>query len=83
MDIRDKVDSLLQRMSDTPQYPSQGAVFFIDLEQRKTRSAFLKEDVYRTFLGGRGANMFLLYNLMQEQLDPIDPQIPLIFGTGV
>ena len=83
MDIRDKVDTVLQRMSETPQYPSQGAVFFIDLEQRKAQSAFLKEDVYRTFLGGRGANMFLLYNLMQEKLDPIDPQNPLIFGTGV
>ena len=83
MDIRDNVKNLLRRMPDSPQYPSQGMVLFVDLEIRRTQKGYLPKDVYRTFLGGRGANMFLLYNLMQEQLDRLDPQIPLIFGTGV
>ncbi len=40
-----------------------------------------------TFLSGRGANMYLLYNLLAteqaEPLKPLDPQVPLIFGSGV
>jgi len=83
MDIRERVNHLLRRMPGVPQYSSQGVVLFIDLEKCQTRSGYLPQEVYRTFLGGRGANMFLLYNLMQECLDPLDPQIPLIFGTGV
>jgi len=82
MDIRQKVEQLCERMHDTPQYPSQGAVLLVDLERRTTRRKYLPIDVLRTFLGGRGANMVLLYNLLQEELDALDPQIPLIFGAG-
>ena len=82
MDIRQKVERLSARMHDTPQYPSQGAVLFADLERRTTLRKFLPIDVLRSFLGGRGANMFLLYNLLREELDALDPQIPLIFGAG-
>ena len=82
MDIRQKVDLLCQRMHDVPQYPSQGAVLFVDLEQRTTRRKYLSIEVLRTFLGGRGANMYLLYNLLQEELDALDPEIPLVFGAG-
>ena len=83
MDITHKVTQLLGQMGDSPQYTSQGAVLFVDLERRETRRAFLPLKVLKTFLGGRGANMFLLYNLLQEDLDALDPQIPLIFGSGV
>ena len=82
MDIRQKIDLLCRRMYDAPQYPSQGAVLFVDLEQRSTRRKYLSIEVLRSFLGGRGANMYLLYNLLQEELDALDPQIPLIFGSG-
>ena len=27
--------------------------------------------------------MFLLYNLLQEEKDALDPEVPLIFGTGI
>ena len=83
MSIRKKVDALLARMHDAPQYPSQGKVLFIDLEQRSHRQAYLSLDAFRNFLGGRGINMYLLYNLMQDGMDPLDPELPLIFGTGV
>jgi aldehyde:ferredoxin oxidoreductase len=83
MSIRNKVDALLARMHDAPQYPTQGKVLFIDLEQRECRQSHLPLDAFRNFLGGRGVNMYLLYNLMQDGLDPLDPEIPLIFGTGV
>ncbi|MDE3244757.1 MAG: MoaD/ThiS family protein [Acidobacteriota bacterium] len=83
MDIRTRVESLSARMFDTPQYPSQGSVLFVDLERRKSFSKYLPKDVFRTFLSNRGGNMYLLYNLLLEGREALDPQIPLIFGAGV
>jgi len=83
MDIRKKVDRLLGRMHDAPQYQSQGAVLFVDLERRSSRRAFLPGEVVRHFLAGRGGNMYLLYNLLLEEKEPLDPEIPLIFGAGM
>ncbi|MBI5791116.1 MAG: MoaD/ThiS family protein [Rhodocyclales bacterium] len=83
MGIREKLERLVGRMHDAPQYNSQGAVLFVDLEQRKTLKKYLPLEVLRTFLGGRGANMWLLYNLVEEEREALDPEIPLIFGSGV
>ncbi len=83
MDIRARVGRLLERMHDTPQYTTQGKVLFVDLEMRTHQSAYLPVEVVRNFLGGRGANMFLVYNLMDENLGPLDPQQPLVFGSGI
>jgi len=81
--IQERIDTLLERMSDAPGYDTQGAVVFIDLDARRSRRAWLPPEAVATYLGGRGANMYLLYNLMDESLDPLDPGNPLIFGTGV
>lgn len=87
MSIRDRVDKLLERLHDTPQYPTQGAVLFVDLEKRSHRRGYLPKEVLTTFLSGRGANMFLLYNLLATgqtgHPEPLDPEVPLIFGSGV
>ena len=47
------------------------------------RAATRPLPVVRTLLAGRGANMFYLYRLLDESLSPLDPDIPLIFGSGV
>ena len=83
MGIRDRLEQLAARMHDAPQYNSQGAVLFVDLEQRKMLKKYLPLEVLRNFLGGRGANMWLLYNLIEEERDALDPEVPLIFGSGV
>jgi aldehyde:ferredoxin oxidoreductase len=83
MTIKDRIASLKSRMHDAPQYPSQGAVLFINLADRTTEKAYISEEVMKTFLGGRGVNMYLLYNLMQDGVDALDPEIPFIFGSGV
>ena len=83
MGIREKLDRLVARLHDTPQYNSQGAVLFVDLEHRRIVRKYLPLEVLRNFLGGRGANMWLLYNLVEEEREALDPEIPLIFGTGV
>lgn len=82
MDIRTKVEQLATRMHDRPQYTTQGAVLFVDLERKTFFSKYLSKDVIHTVLTNRGANMYLLYNLMPTGKKPLDPQIPLIFGSG-
>ncbi|MBL8491254.1 MAG: MoaD/ThiS family protein [Rhodocyclaceae bacterium] len=82
MEIESRIEGLCARLHEAPQYPSQGATLFVDLARRRTRRAYLPAGVLRQFLGGRGANMWLLYNLLGDGLDPLDPQVPLIFGAG-
>lgn len=83
MSIKEKINALLTRMYDSPQYPSQGVVLFVDLAEHTTRRAYLPLAAFQNFLGGRGTNMYLLYNLMEDGRAALDPDIPLIFGTGV
>ncbi|GAB4170848.1 MAG: aldehyde ferredoxin oxidoreductase family protein [Rhodocyclaceae bacterium] len=83
MDIRARVGRLAGRMFDTPRYPNQGATLFVDLERRELLRRYLAKEVLLEFLGGRGANMYLLYNLLQEDRAALDSEIPLIFGAGV
>ncbi|GAB4365167.1 MAG: aldehyde ferredoxin oxidoreductase family protein [Deltaproteobacteria bacterium] len=83
MGIRERIDRLFERMHDRPQVGGQGAVLFVDLERRESRSRYLSREAFRTFLGSRGGNMFLLYNLLPPGRDPFDPEVPLIFGAGV
>jgi len=82
MDIRDRITRLLGRLPGEAQYPTQGRVLFVDLEQRTSQHAYLPVELFKALLSNRGANMALLYNLMDERLDPLDPGIPLIFGAG-
>ncbi len=79
---RARVGRLAARMGKSPNYPTQGCVLFVDLERRTATRAYLPPEVMRMFLSGRGANMWLLYNLLDESLDALDPNVPLVFGTG-
>src|ERR1051326_8508966 len=83
MGVRDRVARLLAGMPGTPQYPTQGATVFVDLERREVQRAYTPLTVVRGLLAGRGANMFYLYHLLDESLQPLHPDIPLIFGSGV
>ena len=83
MDIRQRVKRLLSRMHKTPQYPSQGAVLFVDLEQRSCQRGYMPLNAVQHFLAGRGGNMYLLYNLLQDGKQALDPEVPLIFGSGL
>lgn len=83
MSIRDRVAQLLSEMPREPQYPTQGATVFIDLDRREVQRAYTPLRVTKALLAGRGANMFYLYRLLDEALEPLHPDIPLIFGSGV
>lgn len=82
MGIRDRVAALVAGMAREPQYATQGATLFVDLERRTTSRAYAPLAVARALLGGRGANMYYLYRLLDESAQPLDPDIPLIFGSG-
>jgi aldehyde:ferredoxin oxidoreductase len=83
MGIRERVAQLVGEMPRTPQFPSQGATLFVDLERRETATAYTPLQVTRTLLAGRGANMYYLYRLLDETLSPLDPDVPMIFGSGL
>ena len=83
MPIRDRVARLVAQLPRVPQYPTQGVTLFVDLERRNVQRGYTPLPVIRTVLAGRGANMFYLYRLVDETLDPLDSDIPLIFGSGV
>ncbi|MDP9362609.1 MAG: aldehyde ferredoxin oxidoreductase [Acidobacteriota bacterium] len=83
MSIRTRVEALLGRLASEPQFPTQGETIFVDLERQEVRRAWIPRRVVTMLLGGRGVNMYLLHNLLDETLEPIHPDIPLIFGTGI
>jgi aldehyde:ferredoxin oxidoreductase len=83
MSIRERVDALFPRLASEQQFPTQGQTIFVDLERQEIRRAWIPHRVVTALLGGRGVNMFLLHNLLDETLEPIDPEVPLIFGTGI
>src|SRR5688572_30347011 len=83
MSVRDRVARLVAELPQAPQYPTQGATLFVDLERREVQRGYTPIRVVRAMLAGRGANMFYLHRLLDESLTPLHPDIPLIFGSGV
>ena len=83
MSLRDRVARLISEMPREPQFPTQGATLFVDLERVEVERAYTPLRVIQSFLGGRGANMFYLHRLLDETLEPLHPDVPLIFGSGV
>ncbi|HEV8595073.1 MAG TPA: aldehyde ferredoxin oxidoreductase C-terminal domain-containing protein [Thermoplasmata archaeon] len=81
--IRERVDRLLSRLATGPQFKTQGRTLFVDLERQELRTAYTPRSVVDVFLGGRGVNMFYLANLLDPSLTPEDPQIPLVYGSGI
>jgi aldehyde:ferredoxin oxidoreductase len=83
MSIDDRVARLMAELPSEPQFPTQGRTLFVDLARRVVRSAYTPRRIVEALLSGRGANMFYLYRLLDEWRHPLDPDIPLIFGSGV
>lgn len=83
MSMRDRVARLVADLAPSPQFPTQGATVFVDLERRTTVRGYTPLPIVRTFLTGRGGNVFYLHRLLDESLDPLHPDVPLIFGSGI
>ncbi|MGI5839801.1 MAG: aldehyde ferredoxin oxidoreductase family protein [bacterium] len=63
-------------------YGWTGNIAYIDLTGRKIRYDALPADLLHEYIGGRGLNARLLYDLTDADTDPLGPANPLIFGTG-
>jgi len=83
MAIRDRVARLVAELPREPQFPTQGATLFVDLERRQVQRGYTPLPVITTLLAGRGANMFYLHRLLDESLTPLHTDVPLIFGSGI
>ena len=58
-------------------------IAYLDLSRKKVELGELPEDVSQKFLGGRGVNMYLLYQQTKPETAPLSPENPLIIGPGL
>ena len=58
-------------------------IAYLDLSRKKVELGELPEDVSQKFLGGRGVNMYLLYQHTKPETAPLSPENPLIIGPGL
>jgi len=59
-----------------------GTLLRVDLTNGEVSREPLDESLRRNFLGGRGINSKLLYDLTGPETEPLAPEAVLIFGTG-
>ncbi len=59
-----------------------GKVLIIDLNSRSFEIQTIPEDIYKTYLGGKGLASWLLYRLNPRGIDPLAPENHIIFATG-
>ena len=58
-------------------------IAYIDLSTRKITKKLIPKSIREQFLGGRGINMYLLYNHLPPGIDPISPENILFVGAGL
>ncbi len=58
-------------------------IAFIHLSDASAEITPIPPDLRKKFLGGRGINMYLLFQSYSPQLDPLSPENPLLFGAGL
>jgi len=57
-----------------------GKILFIDLTRRSTTVKNTNE--YLSFIGGRGINQRILFDLLDKNVDPLSPENIIILGAG-
>ena len=58
-------------------------IAYIDLSTGEVTKKTIPRDFRKLFFGFRGIDMYLLYNHLREEVDPLSPENPLIFGAGL
>lgn len=56
---------------------------FVDLSSGTVQVLMIPEELRRRFLGGRGIDMYLLYNLVAPGVDPLGPENVLLVSAGL
>ncbi len=57
-------------------------IAFIDLSTGKIIKKLIPKPIRTQFLGGRGVNMYLLYNYLPSGINPLSPENILLIGAG-
>ncbi|MBF0303335.1 MAG: aldehyde:ferredoxin oxidoreductase, partial [Desulfamplus sp.] len=57
-------------------------ILIIDLNNRTFNVETLPQEVYQTYLGGKGIASYLLYKMNPAGVDPLSPENHIIFATG-
>ncbi len=60
----------------------QGKILKVDLTEQNTSEEDLSEERAKNFLGGSGLAASFLFDSLSKDLDPLEPDNPLIFMTG-
>ena len=55
----------------------------VDLSTETTKVTLTPQNVVKALTGGRGVNMYYLHEYLKPEVDPLSPDNPLIFGTGL
>lgn len=56
---------------------------FINLTKREVEIKAIPLELRKTYLGGRGLNMYYLFQLTKKGMDPFDADNPFILGAGL
>lgn len=59
-----------------------GKILRVDLTAHDIRDEPLDEDVARAFVGGSGLGARIVYDMIDDDTDPLGPENPLVFMTG-
>jgi len=59
-----------------------GKILLVNLTDNTFEEIFLKEDIYRQYIGGHGLGVRILYERMEPKVDPLGPGNILGFVTG-
>ena len=59
-----------------------GNIIQIDLSARKIKTRSIPPEVIEDFIGGSGLTARLLYDRLDQDVDPLGPENPLLFMTG-
>jgi len=59
-----------------------GKILNINLSEGSARDFIVPEDVVHKYIGGKGLGIWLLYNGVQPQIDPMSPDNVLLLMTG-
>jgi len=66
----------------TLQFGYMGKILRIDLTNKKFKTQDLPSSLIKEYIGGKGFGTKLLYDEINEGIDPLSPENKLIFATG-
>jgi len=58
-------------------------IAYLDLDRMDVEIREIPQEITKKFLGGRGINIYLLYNHVTPDISPFSPKNPLIIGPGL